>query len=131
MGIVFGAIWANASWGRYWGWDPKETWSLITLFGYLAVLHARYTGWVRDFGVAVASIGCFQLVIMTYYGVNYVLGTGLHSYGFGAGGVGWLLGFLAIEAVVVGFAVLRHHRPAGRRIHRVRAGRRRVATCAN
>lgn len=109
-GIVFGAIWANASWGRYWGWDPKETWSLITLFGYLGLLHARYTGWLCDFGMAVASIACFQLVLMTYYGVNYILGTGLHSYGFGAGGLQWLLIYLGIEALVVGAAMLRHRK---------------------
>lgn len=109
-GIVFGAVWANASWGRYWGWDPKETWSLITLFGYLALLHARYTGWLRDFGMAVASIACFQLVLMTYYGVNYVLGTGLHSYGFGAGGLQWILAYVGAEAVFVAVATLRIRR---------------------
>lgn len=107
-GIIFGSIWANSSWGRYWGWDPKETWSLITLFGYLGLLHARHTGWLRDFGMAVANIACFQLVIMTYYGVNYVLGTGLHSYGFGAGGIGWVLAYLVIEAIAVGAAAWRY-----------------------
>lgn len=105
-GIVFGAVWANASWGRYWGWDPKETWSLITLFGYLSLLHARYTGWLRDFGMAVASIACFQLVLMTYYGVNYVLGTGLHSYGFGAGGLQWIILYIGAEAAIVTAATL-------------------------
>ncbi len=109
-GIIFGAVWANASWGRYWGWDPKETWSLITLFGYLALLHARYTGWLRDFGMAVASIACFQLVLMTYYGVNYVLGTGLHSYGFGAGGLQWILAYVGVEAVFVTAVTLRIRR---------------------
>jgi cytochrome c-type biogenesis protein CcsB len=107
-GIVFGAVWANASWGRYWGWDPKETWSLIALFGYLGLLHARYTGWLRDFGTAVASIVCFQLVLMTYYGVNYVLGTGLHSYGFGAGGIGWVLAYLAVQTALVALAAWRY-----------------------
>ncbi len=106
-GIVFGAIWANASWGRYWGWDPKETWSLITLLGYLGLLHARYTGWLRDFGSAVMSIVCFQLVLMTYYGVNYVLGTGLHSYGFGAGGLPWIATYLGFETLVITAALVR------------------------
>ncbi len=85
-GIIFGAIWANKSWGRYWGWDPKETWSLITLLGYMAVLHARRIGWFGSFGLAISSILAFQLVVMTYYGVNFVLGQGLHSYGFSSGG---------------------------------------------
>jgi len=100
-GIIFGAVWANKSWGRYWGWDPKETWSLITLLGYMAVLHGRRAGWFGQFALAIASIVCFQLVIMTYYGVNFVLGVGLHSYGFGSGGLGWMLLYELAELLFV------------------------------
>lgn len=100
-GIIFGAIWANKSWGRYWGWDPKETWSLITLLGYMAVLHGRRVNWFGTFGMAVASIVCFQLVIMTYYGVNFVLGRGLHSYGFSSGGQFWVVLYVAMETAFV------------------------------
>ncbi|MBI4314153.1 MAG: cytochrome c biogenesis protein CcsA [Candidatus Omnitrophica bacterium] len=81
-GIMLGALWANASWGRYWGWDPKETWALITLLWYVAVLHGRYAGWIRGIGFPVATIGGFLLLLMTYYGVNYFL-VGLHSYAGG------------------------------------------------
>jgi ABC-type transport system involved in cytochrome c biogenesis permease subunit len=83
-GTITGGIWAARSWGRFWGWDPKEVWALVALLGYLAVLHAAYVGWVGYRGLAALAIGCFALVVMAWYGVNYVLGAGLHSYGFGA-----------------------------------------------
>lgn len=135
-GIVTGSMWAASSWGRYWGWDPKEVWSLIALLGYLIILHVRIdhekvprwayvlgallmvtlfavvvpklapltSGKVLalggaalvmvvlvasrgQFATAVKSVICFWLIIMTYVGVNYVLGSGLHSYGFGTGAV--------------------------------------------
>ena len=81
-GIMLGAVWANASWGRYWGWDPKETWALITLLWYIAVLHGRFAGWLQGVGVALATIGGFFLLLMTYYGVSFYL-VGLHSYAGG------------------------------------------------
>lgn len=104
-GIILGGIWADYSWGRFWGWDPKETWAFIALMGYLAILHARLTGWLRDFGLAVTSIVGFALVIMAWYGVNFVLGAGLHTYGFGAGGVEYVSAFVAIHILYVVFAV--------------------------
>jgi len=135
-GIVTGSMWAASSWGRYWGWDPKEVWSLVALLGYLAILHVRidhekawpwmyiagtilaialfaivvpklapltplkvfaltgtgiamviFVGTHGRFATALKSVLCFWLIIMTYIGVNYVLGIGLHSYGFGTGAV--------------------------------------------
>jgi cytochrome c-type biogenesis protein CcsB len=78
-GIITGAVWANSAWGRYWGWDPKETWSLITWFIYATLLHARLMrGW-RGKRIAVLSIVGFGAVIFTYFGVNLL--PGLHSYG--------------------------------------------------
>jgi len=91
-GIILGGIWAHFSWGRFWGWDPKETWALIALLCYLAPLHGRLVGWIGDFGIHVASVVSFNAVLMAWYGVNFVLGTGLHSYGFGTGGSIWLIG---------------------------------------
>jgi ABC-type transport system involved in cytochrome c biogenesis permease subunit len=108
IGTLLGGVWASYSWGRFWGWDPKETWALIALLGYLAILHGRFAGWFKDFGMAVGSIGGFLLVMMAWYGVNYVLGTGLHSYGFGAGGGGYAALFVLVEAALVGFATLRY-----------------------
>ena len=81
-GVMLGAVWANASWGRYWGWDPKETWALITLLWFLAILHGRFAGWLKGAGVALATIGGFLLLLMTYYGVSFYL-VGLHSYAGG------------------------------------------------
>ncbi|MDD4934095.1 MAG: cytochrome c biogenesis protein CcsA, partial [Methylacidiphilaceae bacterium] len=92
-GVVLGAVWANYSWGRFWDWDPKETWALVSLLCYLALLHGRIAGWWGEFGLAVGSVLCFLSVLMAWYGVNFVLGKGLHSYGFGSGAVGPVAGF--------------------------------------
>ena len=157
VGIVTGSMWAASSWGRYWGWDPKEVWSLIAFVGYMAILHVRLDHrrvpeWAYllgglmvcavfalvfsmlapltaakllgvigatlgtiifllargRFATAVKSIVAFWLIIMTYLGVNYVLGTGLHTYGFGTGAVvrymflvgGIDLGFIALCSLV-------------------------------
>jgi cytochrome c-type biogenesis protein CcsB len=81
IGIITGAVWANSAWGRYWGWDPKETWSLITWFVYAIMLHARMMrGW-HGKRIALISILGFLAVMFTYFGVNYL--PGLHSYGVG------------------------------------------------
>jgi ABC-type transport system involved in cytochrome c biogenesis permease subunit len=85
-GTILGGVWADYSWGRFWGWDPKEVWALITLLVYLIPLHGRFAGWVNMFGLVMASVVCFLSVIMAWYGVNFVLGVGLHSYGFVEGG---------------------------------------------
>lgn len=87
-GTFLGAIWANVSWGRYWGWDPKETWALISIVVYALVLHIRFIPLLKG-----KTTWCFNLlsvvailsVIMTWFGVNYYL-SGLHSYGKTEGG---------------------------------------------
>jgi ABC-type transport system involved in cytochrome c biogenesis permease subunit len=152
-GIITGSMWAASSWGRYWGWDPKEVWSLVALLGYLTILHVRLDHtriprWVYAAGVlllaaalavivpklapltpgrilglagtvvgmgimvltrgqfatAAKSIICFWLIVMTYVGVNFVLGIGLHSYGFGTGAVArymFLLGGIDLSFVAL------------------------------
>ncbi len=85
-GTILGGVWADYSWGRFWGWDAKEVWALITLLVYLIPLHGRFAGWVNTFGLVCASVACFLSVVMAWYGVNFVLGVGLHSYGFVEGG---------------------------------------------
>jgi ABC-type transport system involved in cytochrome c biogenesis permease subunit len=89
-GTLLGGFWAAQSWGRFWGWDPKEVWALIALLCYVIPLHARYLGWVKDFGLALCAVVCFASVVMAWYGVNFVLGAGLHSYGFGGGNDAWV-----------------------------------------
>ena len=115
-GVILGGVWANASWGRYWGWDPKETWALITLLWYLALLHGRFAGWIHGIGTALMTIAGFFLLLMTYYGVSFYL-VGLHSY---AGGhakplppllIAYLIGELGFMALA-GWSALRRRRPA-------------------
>ncbi len=108
VGTILGAVWANYSWGRYWGWDPKETWALITLLCYIVAVHGRIGGWWGQFGLAVASVVCFGAVIMAWYGVNFVLGKGLHSYGRGVGGEAYVATLLVLDAVFLGVACWRH-----------------------
>jgi cytochrome c-type biogenesis protein CcsB len=80
LGIISGAMWANSAWGRYWGWDPKETWSLITWLYYLTILHLRFAYGVSRTRMAVFSLIGLFLVVFTFIGVNYLL-SGLHAYG--------------------------------------------------
>lgn len=106
-GTILGGVWANYSWGRFWDWDPKETWALVTLLGYLFVLHGRIAGRWGGFGMAVGAVLCFLCVLMAWYGVNFVLGVGLHSYGFGSGGFGYALTFVIAELAFVALAFFR------------------------
>ncbi len=84
-GPSWAASWADNSWGRFWGWDAKEVWALERLVVYLIPLHGRFAGWVNTFWLVFASVFCFLSVVMAWYGVNFVLGVGLHSYGFTEG----------------------------------------------
>lgn len=115
-GTILGGVWANESWGRFWGWDPKETWALISFLGYMALLHAKKAGWIKEFGLSVGSLIGFLLIIMTWYGVNFVLGTGLHSYGFGTGGKNYALSFTIFELVLLTAVFVRLKNPVDQRI---------------
>jgi cytochrome c-type biogenesis protein CcsB len=107
-GTILGGVWANYSWGRFWGWDPKETWALIALLCYIVALHGRLARWWTRFGLAVASVVCFLAVLMAWYGVNFVLGKGLHSYGFGIGGETYVGTFIVLDLLFVAFAIWRY-----------------------
>ncbi len=81
IGTFLGAVWANESWGRYWGWDPKETWALITMVVYAVVVHLHLVRrWYSDWLFNLCSVVAFSSVLMTFFGVNYFL-SGMHSYG--------------------------------------------------
>ena len=83
IGTFLGAVWANESWGRYWGWDPKETWSLITIIIYTIATHSRMIPGMKDiYTFNLLSLFAFSSVLMTYFGVNYYL-SGMHSYAAG------------------------------------------------
>jgi cytochrome c-type biogenesis protein CcsB len=109
-GTILGGVWANYSWGRFWGWDPKETWALIALLCYILTLHGRLAGWWSEFGLVVASVVCFLAILMAWYGVNFVLGKGLHSYGFGIGGETYVAIFVVLDLLFVAFAIWRYRR---------------------
>lgn len=83
IGNFLGGVWANESWGRYWGWDPKETWALISIVVYIIVLHARFIPKGNNpYVFASLSVIAFYSILMTYFGVNFYL-SGLHSYAAG------------------------------------------------
>ncbi|HMM11249.1 MAG TPA: c-type cytochrome biogenesis protein CcsB [Bacteroidales bacterium] len=83
IGTFLGGVWANESWGRYWGWDPKETWALVTVLVYAFIAHMGYVpGLKTDYSFSLATLVALSTVIMTYFGVNYYL-SGLHSYAAG------------------------------------------------
>ena len=90
IGTIFGAVWANESWGAYWSWDPKETWSLISILAYAFVLHKNimYKS-DNEFIFPFLAFLSFFFVLMTYFGVNFYIAQGLHSYGRGSGGYVW------------------------------------------
>ena len=83
---------------------------MIALLGYLAVLHGRYAGWLDIFGLAVGSVVAFLGVLMAWYGVNFVLAAGLHSYGFGGGGLPYVAAAAAADLALTGWAVRAHKR---------------------
>jgi ABC-type transport system involved in cytochrome c biogenesis permease subunit len=109
-GTFLGGWWADVSWGRFWGWDPKEVSALITLLVYLVPLHGRFAGWFNTFSLVMASVVCFLSVLMAWYGVNFVLGVGLHSYGFGTNaGQGYVgVATLIVLSYAMGTAWRRH-----------------------
>jgi len=84
VGTILGGIWANESWGRFWGWDPKENGALLICLAQLVILHGRAGGYLRDFGIAMATGFQGSVIAFSWFGVN-LLGVGLHSYGFTSG----------------------------------------------
>jgi ABC-type transport system involved in cytochrome c biogenesis permease subunit len=109
-GTILGGLWADVSWGRFWGWDPKEVWALISLLVYLAILHGRYAGLFGNFGLAAGSVLGATAIAMSWYGVNFVLGAGLHSYGFGDSTQGqwYVAGVVALDWLFLIGAALRY-----------------------
>ncbi len=106
IGTIFGAVWANESWGAYWSWDPKETWSLISILVYAFILHdgVMYRK-NNEFIFPLLAFLSFFFILMTYFGVNFYIAQGLHSYGRGSAGYFWFyvlqLGIAAWFVVVI------------------------------
>jgi cytochrome c-type biogenesis protein CcsB len=103
IGIFLGAVWANESWGRYWGWDPKETWALIVMVAYAVVTHLHLVKrWNNAWLFNLCSVFAFTTVLMTFLGVNYLL-SGMHSYGHTEGApriFGYILLFYGLVSVL-------------------------------
>jgi ABC-type transport system involved in cytochrome c biogenesis permease subunit len=101
VGTVLGGIWADQSWGRFWGWDPKENGALLLVLWNAIILHARWAGMARSLGVAMLSVFGIFVTSWSWFGTN-LLGVGLHSYGFTSGG---MIGILAVLFLSIGFIV--------------------------
>jgi MYXO-CTERM domain-containing protein len=101
-GTIVGGAWAQYAWGGGWAWEPKLVWALITLLVYLVAVLGRFVGLINTFGFVAASVVCFMAVLMSWYGVNFVLRAGQHNYGFteGADGSTVMACTLALLAVV-------------------------------
>jgi len=114
FGTIMGGVWANDSWGRFWGWDPKENGALLICLWEIMILHARMGGYIRDRGLAVMAVLGAVVVSASWWGVN-LLGVGLHSYGFTSGVVMALASFWAFEILVVLAAGVGAKREAARK----------------
>jgi ABC-type transport system involved in cytochrome c biogenesis permease subunit len=115
-GTILGGVWAAESWGRFWDWDPKESWAFISSCYYLLWIHAYRFHRIHSFGLAIGAVSGLMAISFTWYGVNYILGTGLHSYGFGSGGEGWYYAYLAGELMFLAISVLFYLRRSSKKL---------------
>lgn len=100
LGTVMGGMWADQSWGRFWGWDPKENGALVVVLWSVILFHARLSKWIKDVGFSLGSIIGTVTVALSWFGIN-LLGVGLHSYGFTSGIALVLMVFILLEFVFV------------------------------
>jgi ABC-type transport system involved in cytochrome c biogenesis permease subunit len=105
VGTILGGIWADQSWGRFWGWDPKENGALLIVLWAAIILHARWGGLVRQRGLMNLAIFGNVVTSFSWFGVN-MLGVGLHSYGFMDKAFVWLMVFVASQLVLIGLGLL-------------------------
>ena len=101
VGTVLGGIWADQSWGRFWGWDPKENGALLIVLWCAIILHARWGGYIRRRGLMIMAIFGNVITAFSWFGVN-MLGVGLHSYGFMNKAFPWLMAFVASQLAADG-----------------------------
>jgi ABC-type transport system involved in cytochrome c biogenesis permease subunit len=113
-GTILGGVWAAQSWGRFWDWDPKESWAFISSCIYVIFIHTYTFKHIRFFGLAMGAVLGLLAISFTWYGVNYILGTGLHSYGFGSGGDLYYYAFILAEISFLAWAALIRLYPRGK-----------------
>ena len=109
VGTVLGGIWADESWGRFWGWDPKENGALLIVLWCAIILHARWGGYIKQRGLMVLALFGNVITSFSWFGVN-MLGVGLHSYGFMDKAFPWLMAFVASQLALMALAALPLHR---------------------
>ena len=105
FGTIMGGVWANDSWGRFWGWDPKENGALLICLANISILHLRAGGYVRDLGLSIAAAFTGIVVVFSWFHVNQ-LGVGLHSYGFTSGIMRAITIYYAVQGSIVGLGAL-------------------------
>ena len=105
LGTVLGGIWADQSWGRFWGWDPKENGAALIVLWCAIILHARWGGFIKERGLMVMAVFGNIVTSWSFFGTN-LLGVGLHNYGFTKSGAYWLFGFMATQLLVMLLAAL-------------------------
>jgi ABC-type transport system involved in cytochrome c biogenesis permease subunit len=105
VGTVLGGIWADQSWGRFWGWDPKENGALIIVLWCAVILHARWAGVVRRRGLMALAVFGNVVTAWSWFGVN-MLGVGLHSYGFMDSAFYWLVAFVLSQLAIIAVALI-------------------------
>ncbi|MFQ5601230.1 MAG: cytochrome c biogenesis protein [Candidatus Krumholzibacteriia bacterium] len=105
VGTILGGIWADQSWGRFWGWDPKENGALLIVLWNAMILHARWGGMAKQRGIALLAIGGNIVTSWSWFGTN-MLGVGLHAYGFIDSAVFWMLMFVASQLLLIGLGML-------------------------
>jgi ABC-type transport system involved in cytochrome c biogenesis permease subunit len=104
VGTVLGGIWANYSWGRFWGWDPKENGALMIVLMCLVILHARLGGYIREIGLHCCNLILGCIVIFSWFGVNQ-LGVGLHAYGFTDGTWPKIYGYWGSQLLLLAYGL--------------------------
>jgi ABC-type transport system involved in cytochrome c biogenesis permease subunit len=105
VGTVLGGIWADQSWGRFWGWDPKENGAILIVLWNALILHSRWAGLVKERGIALLAVFGNCVTAWSYFGTNE-LGIGLHSYGFTEGRAFWLLMFFASQVAIIAMGLI-------------------------
>jgi ABC-type transport system involved in cytochrome c biogenesis permease subunit len=105
VGTVLGGIWADQSWGRFWGWDPKENGALLIVLWLAIMLHAKMGGYVKENGFMLLAIAGNMVTAFSWFGVN-MLGVGVHSYGFMDSAFDWLSGFILSQLAVIIFGAI-------------------------
>jgi ABC-type transport system involved in cytochrome c biogenesis permease subunit len=105
VGTILGGIWADQSWGRFWGWDPKENGALLIVLWNAIILHSRWGGYARERGIAVMTVFGNIITSLSWFGVN-MLGVGLHSYGFMDQAFGMLLAFIISQLAIMGVGMV-------------------------